>query len=78
MATDIPSFNISTLEQMYIHSCKRHGVLPNTEILSGFLKVSVGFKLVIDGNKKLNLPDHCFADQAEVKKSCNKTTGKIL
>ncbi|KAL3580439.1 hypothetical protein D5086_018274 [Populus alba] len=36
MATDIP-----TLEQMYIDSCKRRDILPNTEILSGFFKAEV-------------------------------------
>uniref|UniRef100_A0A6N2LYW4 U2A'/phosphoprotein 32 family A C-terminal domain-containing protein n=1 Tax=Salix viminalis TaxID=40686 RepID=A0A6N2LYW4_SALVM len=61
MATDIPSLNISTLEQMYIDSCKRHGVPPHKEILSGFLKVSVEVE-----------PDRWFAVQAEVKKSCNE------
>ncbi|KAJ6345758.1 hypothetical protein OIU78_008422 [Salix suchowensis] len=41
MATGIPSYNISTLEQMYIDSCMRHDVQPNTEILSGFFKAEV-------------------------------------
>ncbi|KAJ6424390.1 hypothetical protein OIU84_025228 [Salix udensis] len=76
MATDIPSLNISALEQMYIDSCKRHGVPPNKEILSGFLKYSaicirLGFRLAIDGNKEV-VPDRWFAVQAEVKKSCNE------
>ncbi|KAF5727277.1 hypothetical protein HS088_TW22G00967 [Tripterygium wilfordii] len=33
--------SIRTLEKTYISSCKKHGVLPNAAILSGFFKVEV-------------------------------------
>lgn len=64
MAIDIPSFNISTLEQMYIDSCKRHGVLPNTEILSGFLKAEVkkscneicSLEIILDHLEDIDVP----------------------
>ncbi|XP_065871097.1 protein DWD HYPERSENSITIVE TO UV-B 1 [Euphorbia lathyris] len=36
MATDI-----ATLQKMYLDSCSRHGVLPNTSVLSCFLKAEV-------------------------------------
>ncbi|WCJ17881.1 Protein DWD HYPERSENSITIVE TO UV-B 1 [Euphorbia peplus] len=36
MATDIP-----TLQKMYINSCGKHGVLPNTSVLSCFLKAEI-------------------------------------
>lgn len=33
--------DIATLEERYINSCRRHGVLPNTAILSGLFKAEV-------------------------------------
>lgn len=64
MATDIPSFNISTLEQMYIDSCKRRDILPNTEILSGFFKAEVkkscnelcSLEIILDHLKDIDVP----------------------
>ncbi|KAJ6751162.1 hypothetical protein OIU85_001661 [Salix viminalis] len=64
MATDIPSLNISTLEQMYIDSCKRHGVPPNKEILSGFLKAEVkkscneicSLEIILDHLEDIDVP----------------------
>ncbi|KAJ6302555.1 hypothetical protein OIU77_016617 [Salix suchowensis] len=64
MATDIPSFNISTLEQMYIDSCKRHDVPPNKEILSGFLKAEVkkscneicSLEIILDHLEDIDVP----------------------
>ncbi|GMY38623.1 protein DWD HYPERSENSITIVE TO UV-B 1 isoform X1 [Fagus crenata] len=35
------AIRISTLEERYIDSCRKHGVVPNTAILSGLLKAEV-------------------------------------
>ncbi|KAB5541269.1 hypothetical protein DKX38_014243 [Salix brachista] len=64
MATGIPSLNISTLEQMYIDSCMRHDVQPNTEILSGFFKAEVkkscnelcSLEIILDHLKDIDVP----------------------
>ncbi|XP_011001526.1 PREDICTED: uncharacterized protein LOC105108772 [Populus euphratica] len=64
MVTGIPSFNIPSLEQMYIDSCKRRDILPNTEILSGFFKAEVrkscnelcSLEIILDHLKDIDVP----------------------